>query len=370
MNTLIKKMGLVVLIFLLVFTAACTNKPEETTVGNETKDVKKIVEITIKGLKDGKQTISLEKIKSFKPITKEMESISSSGEIKKKKVKGTSLEDILKLYEVSQKNFSGIRFIAGDSYSIVVPKEILDKREILLAYEVNDKPLDEKALPLMSAIPDERSMYWVKNLVEIELLEEEQSSINRIEFIETAVSDLQQEDYTYYENVDKAVKTRELLKGLNEDSDKNGVYLKAVDGLEKEEAIDVFKSGYIKITGKDIPLFLSPDLPKGMHVKNILYFRCGDTAYFSLKQSLEAFEKKLVEDNEGVPLKSFFKEVGLVNGDKYLCTAQDGYEVEISADDIEKGLIYPRAKGGYALMFEGMSKNTKIKGIHKIEVVK
>lgn len=367
MNNLIKKMGLFGLIILLIFTTACTNKAMKTTESTETKGV---TEISIKGLEDGQKTISLEKLKELEPVTEEMESITSSGEIKKKKVKGIPLESLLKLYEASQKNYGGVRFVAGDSYSIVVPKEILEKRQILLAYEVDDTPLDEKALPLMSAIPDERSMYWVKNLVEIELLEEEQSTINKIVFIETATASLEQEDYTYYESVDKAVKTTELLKAFSEDSDKKGVYLKAVDGLEKEEDIKVFESGYIKITGKDIPLFLSPDLPKGMHVKNILHFTYGDTTYLSLNQALNAFEKKVVEDNEGIPLKSLFKEVGLINGDKYLCTAEDGYEIEVSADDIEKGLIYPRKKGGFTLMFEGMSKNTKIKGILKIEAAK
>lgn len=376
MNNLMKKVGLFTLIVLLIFSTACTNKAMKTSESNEnnqsneTKEVKEAVEISIKGLEDGEKKISLEKLKELDPVTQEMESITSSGEIKKKKVTGVSLESLLKLYEASQKNYGGVRFVAGDSYSIVVPKEILQKRDVVLAYEVDDKPLEEKALPLMSAIPDERSMYWVKNLVEIELLEEEQSTINEIVFIETAASSLEQEDYTYYESTDKAVKVADLFNTFSEGTDKKGAFLKAVDGLEKDEDIDVLKSGYIKVTGKDIPLFLSPELPKGMHVKNILLLTYGDTTYVSLTQALNAFEKKVVEDNEGVLLKSLFKEVGLNSGDKYLCTAEDGYETEISADDIEKGLIYPRNKGGFTLMFEGMPKNTKIKGILKIEVKK
>lgn len=370
MNNSIKKMALLGLIILLIFTTACTNKTMETTETTEGGEIKGVTEISINGLKDGQKTISLEKLKELEPVTEEMESITSSGEIKKKKVKGIQLESVLELYGASQKNYGGVRFVAGDSYSIVVPKEILEKRQILLAYEVDDTPLDEKALPLMSAIPDERSMYWVKNLVEIELLEEEQSTINKIVFIETATASLEQEDYTYYESVDKAVKATEVLKSFSEASDKKAVYLKAADGLEKEEDIKVFESGYIKITGKDIPLFLSPDLPKGMHVKNILHFTYGDATYVSLNQALNVFEKKVVEDDEGVPLKSLFKEVGLISGDKYVCTAEDGYEIEVSADDIERGLIYPRKKGGFTLMFEGMSKNNKIKGILKIEAAK
>lgn len=372
MKKLMNKILVFTFVVLLLFSTACSNKAMKATDNDEAKEPQKTqetVEITIKGLKDGEKLITLDKLKEMESVTEEMESLSSSGEIKKKKVKGVPLESVLSLYETSQKNHNGIRFIAGDNYSIVVPKEVLQKREIVLAYEVDDKPLDEKALPLMVAVPDERSMYWVKNLMQIELLEEEQSVNNKIVFLETAVAGMNKEDYTYYESVDKAVKVTDFIKNFAEETDKTGVYLKAVDGLEKEEDIDVFKSGYIKTTGKDIPLFLSPELPKGMHVKNILFFTYGDTIYFSINQGLEAFEKKAVEDNEGIPLKSIFKEVGLVNGDKYLCTAEDGYEAEMSADDISKGLIYPRNKGGFTLMFEGMPKNTKVKGILSIEAI-
>lgn len=363
----IKKLGILGFAIVMILTAACSNNAIETNEGTTQEESPQLI---IKGLKDGDKTISIETIKEMESVTREMESISSSGEIKNKKVKGLPLEDLLGLYEASQKDYSGIRFIAGDSYSIVVPKEILDKREIVLAYEVNDEPLDKKTLPLMLAIPDERAMYWVKNLMEIELLNEESSAINKIVFLDTAVSSLESEDYTYYESQDEAVKVTDLLNNFSGESDKKGVDLKSVDGLEKEEDIEVFKTGYIKITGKDIPLFLSPDLPKGMHVKNILFFSYGETVYFSLNQALEAFEKKAIDDGEGIPLKSIFKELGIAQADKYLCRADDGYEVEIAADDVAKGLIYPRDKGGFALIFEGMPKNTKVKGILSIEAVK
>lgn len=361
------------IVLLLLFSTACSNKAMKSTDNNEdqkAQGTEEDIEISIKGLKDGEKLISLKELKEIEAVTEEMESISSSGEVKKDKVKGVPLESILNLYNTSQKNHNGIRFIAGDNYSIVVPKEVLEKRKIVLAYEENDKPLDEKALPLMVAVPDERSMYWVKNLMGIELLEEEQSVNSKVVFLETVVSGMDKEDYTYYESLDKAVKIMDFLSKFPVETDKTSVFLKAADGLEKEEDIDVFKSGYIKTTGKDIPLFLSPDLPKGMHVKNILFFTYGDSTYFSINQGLKTFEKKVVEDNEGIPLKDIFKEVELVNGDKYLCTAEDGYEVEISADDISKGLIYPRDKDGFALIFEGMPKNTKIKGILSIEAVK
>ncbi len=367
MGNLLKRIVLLGVVVLLTFTTACGNRTLKTTEVNE---VNTTAEVSIRGLEDGEKVISLDRIKELETVTQEMESITSSGEVKRTKVKGVPLESLLGLYDTSQKNYGGIRFIAGDSYSIVVPEEVLQKRKIVLAYEVDDKALKENALPLMLAVPHERSMYWVKNLVEIELLKEEESSKSKVVFIETAATQLKQEDYTYYESLDKAIKVVDLFSKFNESHDKKSIYFKAVDGFEKDEDIEVLKTGYIKITGKNTPLFLSPELPKGMHVKNILYFTYGDTTYFSLNSSLNSFEKKTLEGNEGISLKEIFKEAGLTNGEKYLFTASDGYEIEISADDIGKGLIYMGKDNGFNTMFEGMPKNTKIKGILKIEAVK
>ena len=367
MKGIIRKVTILGIILLLIFTGACSRKDIKAY---ESSEVEENIEIAIRGLREEYEIISLEKLKGMEIVTKEMQSITSSGEVKTKKVKGVPLEGLLRSYETSQKNYGGIRFIAGDSYSIVVPKEIIEKREIILAYEVDDKPLAQKSQPLMVAVPDERSMYWVKNLIEIELLEEQQSVSKKVVFLETIVSSLDTEDYTYYEDLDKVVKVTDLLKGAHVESHKEGVYIKAADGLDKEEDVDVFKTGYIKITGKGVPLFLSPDLPKGMHVKDILFFTYGDSVFFSLDKGLETLEEKKLGDKEGISLKDLLKEVDLVNGKRYICTAEDGYKLEVSADDLDKSLIYGGNGEGFTLIFEGMSKEKKVKGIHSIEAVK
>ena len=367
MKGIIKKVAILGIILLLIFTGACSRKDIKAY---ESSEVEENIEIAIRGLREEDEIISLEKLKGMEIVTKEMQSITSSGEVKTKKVKGVPLEGLLRSYETSQKNYGGIRFIAGDSYSIVVPKEIIEKREIILAYEVDDKPLAQKSQPLMVAVPDERSMYWVKNLIEIELLEEQQSVSKKVVFLETIVSSLDTEDYTYYEDLDKVVKVTDLLKGDHVESHKEGVYIKAADGLDKEEDVEVFETGYIKITGKDVPLFLSPDLPKGMHVKDILFFTYGDNVFFSLDKGLETLEEKKIGDKEGISLKDLLKEVDLVNGKRYICTAEDGYKLEVSDDDLDKGLIYGGNGEGFILIFEGMSKEKKVKGIHSIEAVK
>lgn len=356
---------------LLVSLVGCgsqeTNNEDIASTSNEETSEK----ITIIGIADGDKTITIDELKEKQPIIEEMKSIDSSGKVVTNKVKGACLEKILNEYGESQKDFTGIRFIAEDGYSIVVPKEILEIRDIVLSYEIDDEPLHESSKPIRVAIPDERSMYWVKNLAKIELLEKQKAKVSKkIVFIDSAATNLEQDEYNYYDSQDKAIKVEDLVNAYSLNIDDEGVYFKASDKFEKEEDLDVFKSAYIKITGENNPMFLSKDLPVGMHIKNIVTITHGTTVYFSLNQGLKLYELKTADDHEGIALKDILDETKLIEADKYICTAADGYESEISKDDIDKGIIYERNNGGYTLMFEGMPKNTKIKQILSIEPVK
>ena len=53
---------------------------------------------------------------------------------------------------------------------IEVPHEILAARDIIFAYEIDGKPLAEKAKPIRAVLPEERAMYWVRNLKTVEIL--------------------------------------------------------------------------------------------------------------------------------------------------------------------------------------------------------
>ncbi len=362
---------LVIALLLVNLTACTSNQTKKSDDTNALSNSTKTEKITIVGLNDGNKEISIDELKKMEFVSKEMKSIDSKGEVATNKVKGVSLEKILNQFGESKKDYTGIRFIAGDGYSIVVPKEILEIRDVVLSYEIDEKPLDEMSQPIRVAIPNERSMYWVKNLMKIELLQKKKTNIvNKVIFLDTAVMNINQEDYDYYDKKDKAVKTEDLVKEYSTKEDAEGVFFKAVDGFEKEENLNVFKSAYIKITGENSPLFLSPDLPLGMQVKNIETILHGDTVYFSLKQGFRACELKTVKEHEGISLKDIFSETKLIEAEKYVCKASDGYESEITKEDIDKGIIYERNKGGYTLMFKDMPKNTKVKQILSIEPVK
>src|SRR5699024_1534893 len=129
---------------------------------------------------------------------------------------------------------------------IDIPSEILKNRDIMLVYEIDDKPLFEDSQPLRVVVPDERAMYWVKSLSKIEIIddgegEQANNETNEIVIFDTAISNLEQQDYEYYESMDKAIKTEELLSKFASDNMEGKIFIKAVDGLEKGESNQVFR---------------------------------------------------------------------------------------------------------------------------------
>lgn len=368
MKYAIRKTFLILLVGFLVFSlSGCSSSNDVNTESSNLNSNDET--LTIVGLNNEVVEIPVSEVKEYPSVTRNMESITSSGEVKNAEVTGVLLDELLNKNNISLEDAGGLRFIAGDGYSIEVPKEIFRDNDIVIAYEYNGEPLDEKSKPFIVTIDKVRSMYWVRNLVKVELLKDSgEVSISSIVFIEGAITKLPQEDYTYYESVDKAVKVEDLLNEVNLEK-ANGVFIKAKDGLEKNEDLEVFNKGYIKVTGKDNPVFLSPDLPKGMHVKGILYFNVADKSFFSYESGKEYFDVVESGGTSGISLKDIIKEIGLKDALKYKITAVDGYEVEISVSDIDKGIVYERDEGELGVVFDGLPKNTTVKGLLSIEAI-
>jgi DMSO/TMAO reductase YedYZ molybdopterin-dependent catalytic subunit len=387
-----KKLKLLSIVFALILVfVACTPKTEDTNPpaednNEETETAEASIEIQgIESLEGGIEMITAEEIKTMEAQTITTTNISSSGEVVETEIKGVKINKILKKYDLRQDDFEGIRFFAGDGYSIVIPKEILETKDVMLYWEADGEPLDDKFQPLRVAVPDERSMYWVGQVAGMELIKGKEENMDKssegdmdsmalenpkIIFMEAAISTLESEDYTYYEATDQAVMTDSLLTSFGS-KDANELFMEAVDDFTKTEKMDIFLTGYIKFTGEYAPLFLSPDLPKGMHVKNILMIKDGSTTFVTESQSFAKYADNLVTilEDECVPLAKIEELTGLAEGMNYTLTAADGYSKTIDRETFLKGGIYARNNGGYGISFEGMDKKAKIKDILSIEVV-
>ncbi|OWZ83833.1 molybdopterin-dependent oxidoreductase [Natranaerobius trueperi] len=391
-KSLLKMFVIILSIFVLV---GCGGGQADTNVDEEessSEDVKTEAEgndypgeedvVTIVCDQDGEIEISVEELMELDSVTEEIVRRDDDGEIEDEyPIQGVLFKEMLDSIDWDHDTVDTIRLTAGDGYSVEVPNNILANNEVILAYEIDNEPLYDDTRPLRAFIPEEEAMYWVSNLVEIELSSissrtdadadsdghdsEEASSLEEIVFLETKVSEMENFEYEGEEK-GKAVATSDLLGDL-EVSDE--IYLLASDGFDKNEELDTFMDAYILTQGEDVPAFRSPDLPRGMHVRDLTWISAGSVGFFSIEQGLEKFDEKTVEEDTGVSFLELTQEFDLQKSEKYILEAEDGYSVEIEHDDLSSGIVYISDSEEVSSVFDGLPRNTAVNDLKSIRVV-
>ncbi|WKY43648.1 FMN-binding protein [Eubacteriaceae bacterium ES2] len=290
-------------------------------------------EILITGLAEDK-IITGDEIKAMTPVEFDAISVDASGTETPTTGKGVKLEDVLAQYGVSQKNFDAIVLSATDGYAIEVPKEVLSTRDVIIAYEVNGAASD-----LRTIIPEERAMYWVKFLNQIEIKGVvEQVTATNLALLETAVTLCTVEDYKYYDSIDQAVTTAQLL-GQTGNLEANTVEVAGADGWSRNEEFDTYANQYIKISGENAPMFIGPNLPEGMRMKDMLYNKIGETLILSIAEAQDKYGVSILNGESGVLIDAIFADLGLAQANQYVLTGADGYQVVMSLEELKKGLL-------------------------------
>jgi hypothetical protein len=358
------------LLLLAVTVSACGGRSEGGAAVPGPFDEEKIV---VHGLQEQDFEITLGDLKKLPAITKHAESARSNGEKVSADATGPLLDTFLQQYGKTQKDFSRIRFTAKDKYSIAVPSEVLSNRQIILSYVNNGKPLEDDMLPVHVVIPGERAMYWVRSLTRMDFeTGGGQKPPNKVVFLETAAKRLPQQDYDYFDSVDKAVKTSDLIAKYADinDSSVTGVFLKASDGLQKNESKANFLSAFIKITGQEAPKFLAPQFPQGMHIRGLLYIVYGRTAIFDYTEGTACLPKQIDEGKEGIAFSQIFKQTGLTGGNSYKFTSADDKSIVLTINDLGSGgLIYQNAQGVLAFICTGPSGQKNVDDLLSVEVL-
>jgi hypothetical protein len=351
---------------LLTLNAGCGNT-EAAAKAAGTHDEDKIL---IHGLQSEDFRISVSDLKKLAAVTQYAESNRANGEKVKVEATGPLLDTFLQAYGKTQRDFTTIRFSANDNYSIAVPSDVLQKRKIILAYADYGKALSEEDQPIRVIIPEERSMYWVRMLNRIDFETGSTAASVKVVFLETAAANLPQVDYAYYGSMDKAVKTEDLVAkyaDLTDDS-VTSVYLKASDGLVKDETKANFLSAFIKINGQEAPKFVAPQFPQGMQIRDLVFIHYGATAFFDYTQGCKVLPARTAGSQTGVGFSDILKQSGMRETETYKFTGSGG-SVELGIKDLEQGLIYQDGQG--KIMFAG-GKNgqTLVKDLLAIEPVR
>lgn len=347
MRTTVNRLTLFLLVLTIMLTLAGCGKKAETAGNPVTADDGQ--EILITGLQDSDYKITVGDLKKLPAVTKKARANRANGETVKVKATGPLLEDVLQQKGKSVKDYSTIRFTARDGYSIAVPPDVLKNREIILAYQIDGKPLDAENEPVRVVIPGERAMYWMRMLDRIDLeTGAEQIPVTKVVFLETAVKTLPQENYKYFDSTDKAIKTKDLVDSYAKTDKVKNVFIKASDGLHKNETKSNFLGAYIKITGKEVPKFLAPHLPQGMHVRDVLYINYGETSFLSYSQGQKVLSLQTLDGQSGIALSDVIKQTGLNRAAKYKFSSLDGSSWELAVNDLGSGLIYENGQGNLA----------------------
>lgn len=361
---------MLLLVLMLTLFSGCQSTPTATP-NDPTPEQPEATLLTILGFNDGSElTYTLTDLQNLEPTETDITGTSSSGEEKTVKVKGASLAQLLDTKAVDLYSLQGVRLIASDDYSIEVPAEVIANTDIILGYEEDATPLTaENGGPLRSYVNGQRTMYWARNLAKVELIMARQNSnVSKLIVLENAWESLDKTDYTYYENVDQAIKLADLLTDTSAES----FTLTADDGFEKIETADVVMSAYLKVNGDNAPLFFSPDLPKGMHVKNLLWLNADSDLYFSFYQGLTALPNRTIteeeETYEGIALDSLIETAGLTGYETYTFTSTDGMTVDITADMLAEGIMcLNNRKDTIRIRFAGAPKSMNLKYVYTVE---
>lgn len=314
--------------------------------------------------------ITVESLKQLPPVSRQVEAVRRGGETARHTVKGALLADVLSGIGKNQADLYAVRLEAGDGYSIEVPREILQTREVILAYEIDGKPLEKELRPVRVIIPEVRAMYWVKNLLRMEILTPEHvAAVTELVLIESAVQALDHVEYLYDGSVDLAVKAPELVNWTLP-GERPVVRFLALDGLDKNETWENFAKGKIKWSGKDAPAFVSEELPRGMHIKEVLWFAAGHKGFASAAMAQKKFDTVVMRgDIKGIALPDLLESIGFRRDTSLRLTALDGNTMEIGRGDIPGGVLYLSADGKPALAFRDAGQGAAVKGLLKLEAI-
>ena len=118
--------------------------------------------VAFSGVKEEDCGLTIADLKGMDCITREAES--TSDKIGRVKATGPTLDTVLRRFGHTQEEVNAIHVTARDGYDVKIGSDVLASEEIILAFGIDGKPLDEEAAPVRIVIPDSDSAYWIRQV--------------------------------------------------------------------------------------------------------------------------------------------------------------------------------------------------------------
>ena len=309
---------------------------------------------------------SIQDLEGFENVEKTVTAVAASGRESVFTARGVLLADLLASQGFAQGDLEAIRLIAGDGYSIEVGAAILRNRDILLAHTIDGEPLNEESRPIRAIIPEERAMYWVRNLTSIEVTGAAvEFPKTTLRFLDTAAVTKELQEYPYHGEMDQAIAIADLLAQDGVGMGWERASFSASDGFSKNETVANVTSAFLKLTGAQAPVFLGPNLPGGMQIKDITYMALGEEAYVSVAQLASMIDAVTIGEVTGTPILEVFAYVNMIEAPVYAFAAADGYTVEVAIEDLAGGLLFFQ-DGQLRTYFDGLPRNTGVRDVYTV----
>lgn len=287
--------------------------------------------------------IDVEKIKEYDEIEMDVTLINTTGTETDMKVKGTTLRSILEAEGLDLDDFAGIGVTGRDGYYTLIDKEKLMAGDVILAWEVNNKPLSEKEKPVRLVLPQELGPYWVKMVSNIDLYSEiSPKDIDKVHVFNPLTEDIEPYYYEYYGSKDKSIEVGKILQKFDYVDEKGFFTMAAVDGLIKNETISLVRQRYyIKVEGDNAPMNISPNFKLGMNVKNMTHFSTTKDAVIFPEKMIEVVRTKSINNSEGMLLEDVLLTAGMRwdEENSFVAVSIDGKTVEFTMDEMLKSYL-------------------------------
>ncbi len=298
-------------------------------------------------------SLNVEDLKAREQVTIDTTNVDSNGEVAEVTGSGVSLYTLLEESGVQPADLTSVTFTASDGYIMTVPQDILSAREVYILFEMNGDALGAPR----SAIPEERAMYWVRDLIKIEISVEGDggADASKVVLFNTAAAAIESE--TLNNRGEDAISTsldlfcQTYLKAAPE----GFVTMTANDGFEKQEKADTFLTCYVTLEGEDTPLYFSETLADGMRVKQLLLVASDDEVIYFGQTT--------------VSMADLVSTCNLAEGASYEVLAADGFSLSVTTDELMNGSLQ-YADGTITAVFPDVVKaGGNVKDVVSITVV-
>src|SRR6056297_34006 len=311
--------------------------------------------------------IDVEEIKEYPQVERSVTLVNTTGTETKMKVKGPTLRSLLEEEGIDLGEYAGIGITGRDGYYTMVDKEMLEVDEVILSWEVNGEPIDEKEKPVRVAMPNQLGPYWVKMVSVIDLYDEiTPKDIEKVHMFHPLTKDIEPYYYEYYGSKDKSIEVGKILAKF-EVVDKKGFFtMAATDGLMKNETISLVRQRYfIKSEGENAPMNIAPNFRLGMNVKHMTHFSTTKDSVIFPEIMKEVVRTKKIGELEALLIEDVLLTAGMRWDDnpKFTAVSEDGNTYDLSLEDIQKSYIV-KTQNEVLLYFEN---NLIMKGLLRIE---